>query len=101
MTQTKQQDSVDIKLRKVTGKKKDGTDFQVWETIDKNKNRLSVRFTKDCKPTEPKVSCTIRLRNFNTDYWLDKRKVFPILRIRNFEIVTDITDKKDVENPFI
>lgn len=96
----KQPDFVDIRIRKVEGEKLDGTKFTAYETTDKNKNRLSVRFTEDNPNGKPTESCTIRLRNFNVDYWVDRRKLYPILRVRKHELITS-TPKTDSENPLI
>lgn len=92
-------DEVKIKVFKKTVKA-DGKNFDVFETTDKNKNRLKVSFTQGCEQGAPDKSCSIILRNFNTDYWLDNRKRFPVLRIKKYELTADTTTSR-AENPLI
>lgn len=100
MSNTLNSGVVEIYVKLIEGKKVDGTNFTAYETVDKNKNRLSVRFVENCTPSKPTSSCYISLKNFGTDYWVDKRKAYPILRIRNFEVLDTPVHKVD-ENPFI
>lgn len=68
-------------------KTQDGKKFKVYETTDKNNNRLSVRFIMDVKA--PEKPCTINV----IDGWIDRRKQYPVLRVREYEIVTDDSKK--------
>lgn len=98
-TKTTSTDEVKIKVFRKTVKA-DGKTFDVFETTDKNKNRLKVSFTQGCEQGAPDKSCTIILRNFNTDYWVDNRKRFPVLRIKCYELCSD-TPTTGGENPLI
>ena len=81
-----------INVYKVNGMKKDGkTPFTAFETTDtKDKIRTTVSFVQDGKQT-PKDSCKIRI----LDGWVDKRKRFPIIRVKDYEIVENETERKD------
>lgn len=98
-----------INVYKVEGLKKDGkTKFTAFETTDtKDKIRTTVSFVQDGKPA-PKESCKIKI----IDGWVDKRKRYPVIRVKDYEIVADETERKDTlaelladdtadgENPF-
>ena len=91
-------DTVVIFVKRIDGKTKAGVDFTAYETVDKNKNRLSVRFVGDTP--KPEKSCYIELEKFNENYWLDKRKVYPILRVKEYKVVDLKKDNTAVDNPF-
>lgn len=78
-----------ITVYKCAEVKKDGKVFTPWETVDKNKMRVSVSFVQG-KAVAPENTCKIKV----LDGFIDKRKRFEVLRIRAYEIVSD-NDKKD------
>lgn len=80
--------TIDIYVSQVTDK--NGKKFTAYETTDKDKNRVSVRFVQggDKPPENP---CRIKLINA----WVDKRKRYPILRVKEFEKVADIEKQDD------
>lgn len=80
-----------IDLTVKTIKDENGKNFDVYETFDKNGNKINVRFTQDAKPTPPKKSCTIKI----IDGWQDMRKKYTTIRIKSFEIIEKDTTKKD------
>ena len=84
-------ESIEIYVTLKKGKTKDGRDFTAYETCDtKDKKRLSVAFLRDGK--EPlKASAKIKVISARMD--LSKR--FPVLRIGDYEIIENNTEKVD------
>lgn len=64
---------------------KSGKKFTAYETLDKDKNRVSVRFVQDGDKA-PEKPCVIE----PVTAWIDKRKRYPILRIKEYRIISDI-----------
>lgn len=82
---------VTIYVRKLSVQGSDGKKFTTYETTDtKDKTRLSVAFVQDGDKA-PEKSCKIRA----TDWWIDKRKRYPKMRIRKYECVDDLSDVED------
>lgn len=84
-------ETLEIYVTLKKGKTKDGRDFTAFETCDtKDKKRLSVAFLRDGK--EPlKESAKIKVISARMD--LSKR--FPVLRIGDYEIIENNSEKVD------
>ena len=92
-----------IFVRKVNGMKKDGkTPFTAWETTDtKDKTRLSVSFVQDGQG-EPKLEKDVKGVNIELiEAWVDKRKRFPVLRVREYAVLETETTKTDNLDEFV
>lgn len=86
-----------INVYKVTGKKKDGKEFTAFETTDTvDKIRTTVVFVQDGKQA-PKENCKIKI----LDGWLDKRKRYPIIRVKDYEVISTNAERKDTLKGFI
>lgn len=86
-----------IRVYKVEGEKKDGKKFTAWETTDTaDKIRTTVTFVQDGKQP-PKENCKIKI----LDGWLDKRKRYPIIRVKDYEVVGATNERKDTLSGFI
>ena len=90
-----------IYVARITGEKKDGTKFNAWETSDtKDKTRMSVSFVQDGKG-EPKLGKDEKGVKIQVlDGWVDKRKRFPVLRVRDYEILEKETRKENLDEFF-
>lgn len=89
--------SLVIRVYKVEGETKDGKKFTAWETTDTaDKIRTTVTFVQDGKQP-PKENCKIEI----LDGWLDSRKRYPIIRVKDYNVVGDLTKRKDTLSGFI
>ena len=74
---------------------KSGKKFVAFETLDKDKNRVSVRFVQggDKAPEKP---CIIE----PVEAWIDRRKRYPIIRVKAYRFVSDIepNDNNDISD---
>ena len=77
--------TINVYVSTVTDKKS-GKKFTAFETVDKEKNRVSVRFVQD-GDRPPEKPCKIEL----LEAWVDKRKRYPIIRVKHYKTLSELT----------